>query len=137
MDIERLIADLQRDEGVRLKPYRDTVGKMTIGVGRNLDDRGITEVEAGVLLATDIGIVADDLDRNIPWWRDLPEPARRGLANMAFNLGWPRLAQFHNMLDALQNQDFPAAAKAALASKWAIQVGSRARRIAKLYEDSQ
>ena len=31
------------NEGLRSKPYVDTVGKVTIGVGRNLTDRGLSE----------------------------------------------------------------------------------------------
>ncbi len=42
----RLRQMLIRHEGLRRKPYRDTVGKLTIGAGRNLDDVGITREEA-------------------------------------------------------------------------------------------
>ncbi len=137
MDTTQLKQDLVRDEDLRLKPYRCTAGKLTIGVGRNLDDRGITREEAGTLLDTDVAVVLADLDRNAPWWRSLPEPAARGLANMAFNLGWPRLAGFRMMLAALQEHDWPAAAAAARDSRWARQVGARSERIATLFETAQ
>ncbi len=147
MNIELLIADLQRDEGVRRYPYDDAtgkpikagdtvVGKITIGVGRNLSDRGLTEEEIGRLLAEDIGVVCEELDVNVPWWRDLPEPAQRALANMCFNVGWPRLSKFQRMLAALQARDFPTAAWEALSSRWAEQVGARALRIAHLFEEA-
>lgn len=146
-NIALLISDLQRDEGVRRYPYDDATGKpiaagnilhgkLTIGVGRNLTDRGLTEEEIGRLLAADIGFVEEDLDVNISWWRDLPEPAQRGLVNMAFNLGWPRLSKFQRMLAALEARDFPAAALEALNSRWAEQVGTRALRVAHLFEES-
>ena len=122
--------DLIRDEGLKLKPYKDGVGKLTIGVGRNLDDRGITEVEAYAMCDHDIEIVATELDRNASWWRDLPEPAQRGLMNMCFNMGWPRLSRFQRMLSALKLQSFKIAATEALDSTWAKQVGARAERIA-------
>jgi len=137
MDMTQIIDDLTLDEGLRLKPYRDTVGKLTIGVGRNLDDVGITENEARYLLENDIGVAMAELDREAPWWRDLPEPAQRALVNMCFNLGWPRLSKFRNMLGALRNGVYGAAANEALDSRWAAQVGDRARRIADLYRSCE
>lgn len=134
--IRLVSADLKRDEGLRLKPYRDSVGKLTIGYGRNLDDMGITEDEAEALLDRDIERAAADLDRALPWWSALPEPRRRGLLNMAFNLGMPRLRGFKKMLAALQAGDGRRAAKEALDSKWARQVGARAERIAALYRQA-
>lgn len=135
MNVELTRADLERDEGLRLKPYRDSIGKLTIGVGRNLDDKGISKEEAREMLETDIWDAVKDLDRNIPWWKDTPEPQQRGLINMCFNLGWPRLSKFTKMLDALKAGDGEKAAVEALDSNWAKQVGARAERIAKLFGD--
>lgn len=133
MDISKLKSDLERDEGLVLKPYKDTVGKLTIGIGRNLDDVGISESEARHLLGNDIEWVLEELDANMPWWRTMPEPAQRALANMAFNLGMPTLKLFRNMLAALQAGDYEKAAVEALDSRWARQVKGRADRIAALY----
>lgn len=136
MDIAKLKSDLERDEGLRLKPYKDTVGKLTIGIGRNLDDVGISESEARHLLGNDIEWVTEELDANMPWWRTMPEPAQRALANMAFNLGMPTLKLFLNMLAALQAGDYEKAAVEALDSRWARQVKCRADRIAALYRSA-
>lgn len=130
MDIEALKTELKRDEGVELKPYTDTVGKLTIGVGRNLDDVGITISEADFLLGDDIERVTAELNRTVPWWSELPEGPSRALANMCFNMGWPRLSGFKKMLAALERGDYETAAKEALDSQWAGQVGNRAQRIA-------
>jgi len=130
MDMNELKAELVRDEGLRLKPYEDTAGKLTIGVGRNLDDVGLTEEEAGYLLENDVGRSMVDLDRNAPWWRSMSDARQRALVNMCFNLGWPRLSQFKNMLAALEAGDFVRAAAEALDSRWARQVGRRSARIA-------
>jgi lysozyme len=59
-----LIEQLRRDEGVRLHPYTDTVGKLTIGVGRNLADMGISDAEATVLLQNDIDRTTVELNKN-------------------------------------------------------------------------
>jgi lysozyme len=131
-DPAALRADLIRDEGMRLKPYRCTAGKLTIGVGRNLDDRGISREEAETLLDHDIAAIAADFDRALPWWRGLSEARQRALVNMGFNLGLTRLMGFKQMLAALERGDTATAAAQALDSTWATQVGARAQRIAAL-----
>lgn len=132
MNHETLHADLIRDEGIRLKPYTDSVGKLTIGIGRNLDDRGISLLEAKQLLENDIAAVVEELDNRLGWWKGLSEPRQRALANMAFNMGVPRLLGFEKMLRALEAGDGEKAALEALDSRWARQVGDRAQRIAEL-----
>jgi len=132
--IDILVTDLLRDEDMKLKPYLCPAGKLTVGVGRNLEDVGITEAEATLLLANDIKRTRAELDRALPWWRDLPYPWQRGLTNMAFNLGLTRLLDFKLMLAALKTGDGETAAREALDSTWAReQVGIRAKRIAALY----
>lgn len=133
LNVVKLRDDLARDEGLRLRPYKCTAGYLTIGYGRNLEGNGITREEADAMLDHDIAVICKDLDKNIPWWRQMPEPAQRGLINMAFNLGWPRLNQFKNMLSALQTGNYYEAAQHALDSKWSFQVGDRATRIGELF----
>ncbi len=64
-----LTARLIRYEGLRLKPYRDTAGHLTIGVGRNLDGAGVDRAEAMLLLKNDIAAARADMDVRWPWWR--------------------------------------------------------------------
>ena len=132
-----IVEDLIRDEGLRLKPYRDTVGKITIGIGRNLDDVGISEEEARVMLSADIIKAESALRRNLSWFLEAPEPVQRGLTNMCFNIGFTGLSQFGRMLSALAKKDYDLAASEALKSKWATQVGARAVRIAELFESAK
>ena len=134
-DAEKLRADLTRDEGMRLKPYRCTEGKLTIGVGRNLDAVGISAEEAYLLLDHDIAAIVAGLDRALPWWRSLSEARQRALLNMGFNLGLSRLLGFRQMLAAFQQGDYQTAAAQALDSAWAQQVGERAQRIAALIRE--
>ncbi|HEF4777120.1 TPA: glycoside hydrolase family protein [Burkholderia multivorans] len=128
-DRKQLIVELSRDEGRRLKPYVDTVGKTTIGVGRNLTDVGITDAECDLLLSNDIDRTVAWLDRNLSWWRQLDAVRQRVVVNMAFNMGGSLLT-FTNTLAAMKRGDYAAAADGMLASKWASQVGDRAKRLA-------
>lgn len=130
--LEILKKDLIRDEGMRLKPYRCTAGKLTIGVGRNLDDVGISEKEALDMLQTDIVRVYDALTKSLAFFPNLSQNQQRALVNMGFNLGVSKLLKFKKMLAELSRGNGEAAAKEALDSKWAGQVGDRATRVAEL-----
>lgn len=132
--ISLLYSHLKRDEGLRTKPYRDSVDKLTIGYGRNLDDVGITEEEASILLKNDIDKTIEYVNLNIPQVSEKPWRVQLGLYNMAFNLGIAGLLKFTKMLDAIDKDDFERAADEALDSKWAAQVGIRAARIADLFK---
>lgn len=126
---------LERDEGNRLKPYTDTIGKLTIGVGRNLTDKGITESEAQQMLADDVAEVQASLAANgFPLSDD---PRYWVLVNMAFNMGVHGLLQFHNTLSLYRTGDFAGCAVAMLDSQWAKQVGDRAERLAKQMETGE
>ncbi|KVH52921.1 lysozyme [Burkholderia sp. MSMB1072] len=128
-DRSALMAELTRDEGRRLKPYVDTVGKTTIGVGRNLTDVGISDSECDAMLSNDIDRTVAWLDRNLTWWRQLDAVRQRVVINMAFNM-LGGLLTFTNTLAAMKRGDYAAAADGMLASKWAAQVGARATRLA-------
>lgn len=130
--MSKLEEQLLADEGLRLKPYRCTAGKLTIGVGRNLDDVGITKAEALFMLRNDMDRVTTDVRTNLPWYSSL-SPARRDvLVNMAFNLGIVGLLKFKNTLKHMQAGEYDLAAAGMLESKWASQVGTRARRLAEM-----
>lgn len=126
----RLLAQLRADEGLRLKSYRDTMGKLTIGYGRNLDDRGISEREAEMLLRADLHAAISDLRLRLPWVDELGPARHAVLIMMTFNCGVAGLLKFERMMAALDRRDYAAAATEMLASRWAIQVGDRARRLA-------
>lgn len=134
---DKLKADLTRDEGIRLKPYTCPAGKLTIGVGRNLDDVGITSVEADAMLNGDIDRVCRELDKNVAWWRSRPEHVQRGLANMAFQMGMAGLLGFKRMLAALQAGDYETAQKEAGDSAWYKQTPARAERVISLFTEKE
>jgi lysozyme len=133
--LDHLRQQLHRDEGLRLMPYTDTVGKLTIGVGRNLTDRGISDDEAQYLLDNDIAICIGELRSAYPWFDRLDEARQGVLVNMCFNLGMPKLAKFGTTLGLVRTGKYPQAAVAMLQSKWAQQVGNRAVRLAEQMRD--
>lgn len=135
MDRQKLINQLVIDEGKRNKPYVDTVGKTTIGVGRNLTDRGIADDEVVFLLGNDIDLITRELDARLPWWRGMCDARQNVLANMAFNMGMSSLLTFKNTLACMQTAKYAEAADGMLASKWAKQVGARADRLAKIMRE--
>ena len=122
---QQLCDQLIRHEGLKLHPYLCPAGKLTIGVGRNLSDNGISEAEARVLLANDIAVSEAELCQ-YPFWRDLSAARKMALIDMHFNLGLGRFKKFKRMLAAIQAGDYELAAREMLDSKWARQVGKRA-----------
>lgn len=123
---------LIKHEDIRLKPYKDTKGILTIGVGRNLE-RGISIEEALYLLDNDLEWVIRAL-KGYDWWEDLNGARKVALMDMMFNLGAKRFAAFRNMIKELRYGDYVAASKEMLDSKWAREVGNRAREDAKIME---
>lgn len=126
-----LRSQLIRDEGVRLTPYRDTEGLLTIGIGRNLDQVGISKAEADYLLDNDVARAKIALNQAFPFTANLDEARRAVFINMTFNMGIHRLKGFVNTMAAAERQDWPAVAAGIRASKYAQQVGARAERLAK------
>lgn len=126
-----LDADLVRDEGLKLKPYRCTAGKLTIGVGRNLDDVGISRDEAMVLLWNDIARVKADASHAFPWFARLDEVRQEVVLNMIFNLGINRFSQFYQTIKCIESADYAGASERMLQSLWSRQVGQRAIRLAR------
>ena len=126
---DKLTEMLVEHEGLRLKPYRCTAGKLTIGVGRNLDDRGITPDEALYLLRNDIEISRKELSASFPWFDGLDSVRQSVLIDMCVNLGLARLKGFRNTLALIGVGKYEAAAVEMLDSKWTQQVGNRARRL--------
>lgn len=105
------------------------MGKITIGVGRNLDDVGLSQTEIDLLLQNDINAAIAELEATFPWTSDLDDARRGAMLNMTFNMGIHGLAGFRDFLTKMQAGDWSASAGAMLDSKWAQQVGPRAQRL--------
>lgn len=133
MDVYQLI---KRHEGLRLKPYTDTEGHLTIGYGRALNIAGISAAEAEAMLQHDVADVVARLKR-FSWYRMLGEVRAAVLIDMAFNLGWLKLLGFEHFLGAVERGDFATAAAEMLDSAWARQVGNRAVELAQMMKTGQ
>ena len=132
MDLAKLERQLSIDEGRRAIVYLDTVGKLTGGIGRNLTDRPFFDDEIALMFKNDIALVESELDKRLPWWRELTDARQNVLANMCVNLGITRLLGFGKTLAYMRAGEYDAAAREMLDSKWAKQVGARAVRLAML-----
>jgi lysozyme len=120
-----------RHEGLSLKPYADSIGKLTIGVGRNLDDVGLSKTEAFFLLDNDIENLTNKLE-SIPIFNTLNTSQQIALTDMAFNLGFHGILRFKKMWAALEENNYYLAAREMLNSKWAEQVPLRAKELSNL-----
>lgn len=137
MKLQRLTKQLRFHEGVKNKVYKDHLGIETIGVGRNLVDRGLSDHEVNVLLANDINICTDELDKKLPWWRDLDDVRQRCIIDLVFNLGMPRFSKFVKTINHIKNNRFEEASVELLDSNYARQVGARAERLANMIKTGQ
>ena len=127
-----LIERIKRHEGLRLKPYRCTSGKLTIGYGRNLEDNGISVAEADSLLNEDIKRCEAECQKALPWFTRLNSTRQGVVVELDFNLGLTRLLGFKKMLAACEQGNYEQAAREMLDSLWARQVGQRAVTLAEL-----
>lgn len=136
------LAELRTDEGTGpirdgvCLPYQDTVGKWTIGYGHNLSDNGLKVKFAQMLLEDDATDHLVELMKRFPVVQKLSDRQQAALANAAFNLGVPGLAEFHNMWAAIGASDYVTAAKELLNSKAATQASIRYARLAQDLEDA-
>lgn len=136
MNEEKLQESIRVHEGLSLKPYKCSEGKLTIGFGTCLDD-GITIQEAYMLLNYRIGVCQKELDRYYPDWVSHDDARQNVLIEMVYNLGMPKLSGFTKMWRAVLAQDYKTAAAEMLDSDWSKQVGERSNTLAKIMETGQ
>jgi len=135
--MSKLIETLRRHEGVKNTLYKCTSNKWTIGVGRNLEDVGLSEEEIDMLLLNDIKRTKELMDEYIPWHNDLDEVRQEALINFVFNVGIGTTMKFKNAMAALEAHDYDTAAIEMLDSNWAKQVGSRAEEVTQMIKTGE
>lgn len=126
----KLAEMLRRHEGCVLRPYQDTTGNTTIGMGRNLTAKGISQDEADLMLRNDI-LAARAEAAKYPFFASLNEPRQDVIISMVFNMG-SKINLFRGTLACLSNADYQGAAREMLDSRWANQVGNRAKELANI-----
>ena len=129
MLINKLKNHLLLDEGYRQFPYKCSAGKLTIGIGRNIQDVGISKEESEYLLENDIMKSIVDLREIFENFDSLPEDVKYVLANMRFQLGYGTFRKFKNFIKAIKTESFDEAAIEMKDSLWSKQVSNRANRL--------
>ena len=156
-NMTELLDQLVLHEGLELLPYKDSLGIDTIGIGRNLEHRGLSEAElahigkdisdicewgitkeqAYYLAENDIKIVEEEVCKAHPCVVELDEIRQRVIIDMAFNMGVPRLNKFKKMWKAIEEENFEESKIQMLDSRWANQVGNRAVRLSNAMETGE
>lgn len=141
MNIEKLRADLELDEGVKHEIYLDHLGLPTFGIGHLVTDSDpehgedvgtpVSDDRVAEAFEQDIQITIEDCHKLYPDFSELPEEAQLVIANMCFNLGYPRLSKFKGMKRGVDNRDWDTAADEMVDSAWYRQVTNRAQRLVK------
>ena len=135
INMERLKNQLVIDEGLELKPYRCSADKLTIGVGRNIQEVGISKEEAMVLLENDIARVTGQCMAEFNWFSDLSEVRKEAVINLVFNMGITTFKKFKKTIGYIEQGLFELAGTELLDSNYARQVGDRSLRVANMLAD--
>ena len=133
--MQTLEAFITKLEGSTRLPYKCTEGKITIGVGRNLEDNGLYPDEIRLLLSNDLKEAKAGAQRVCPVFDQLNEPRQWALISMVFQMGRSGVSKFKNMLAAIEDQDFDRAADEMLDSRWARQTPRRAKLQSKMIRE--
>ena len=137
MDIQKLKAQLESEEGRRSKIYTDTRGNPTIGVGRCLATNPLSDDEIDYLLANDIKKAEAGLRANTPWALTLDDVRLRVMYDLCFNMGINKLMTFARFLFFMKGGDFENAAKELQDSLWYRQVGLRGPKLVKMVQTGE
>lgn len=139
MNIDMLREQLEIDEGIKHEIYLDHLGYPTFGIGHLVTESdpehgqevGTSVSEDRVIEAfeSDLESVLSDCNRLYPDFESLPEEAQQIIANMMFNLGYPRLSKFRNMKACVDQKDWMGAGDEMMDSRWYNQVPNRAGRL--------
>lgn len=127
-----LVGMLIRHEGMRLRAYQCTAGKITVGVGRNLEDVGLTEEEALILLRNDIHRARREVSQAFDWFYRLNDVRQEVILSMVINLGITKFRGFTKLHGALSARNWEKAACEMQSSLWAAQVKGRAVELAQM-----
>jgi len=139
MDLDVLRKQIEADEGCKYEIYLDHLGLPTFGIGHLVTESDeeynrpvgtfITTDRVAECFNKDVGTVLEDCERLYPDFDSLPEEVQLIIANMMFNMGYPRLSKFKGMKAGVDARDWQQAADEMVDSKWYHQVNNRAERL--------
>lgn len=133
---EKWLCLTRRYEGLNLHLYTCPTGHLTIGYGHNLEN-GISPQTAAFILQEDMQNAQKAVEKEWAWWKELNEVRQFVLTDMCFNMGLAKLRTFKKFLSAARRGDYTAAASEMLNSRWAVQVGYRARELAEMMQTGE
>lgn len=139
VQIQNLIDNIKKHEGLSLEVYNCTEGCPTIGYGHKLLKheiklfRKISLDTAERLLQEDIGLAIQGAMGQFPnkTWREMPNECRLLMCEMAYQMGARGLGKFSNMIRAIKERRYDVAAREMRNSLWAVQTPKRAEEMAK------
>lgn len=137
LDMEKLRARIIEEEGFERFPYRCTANKLSIGVGHNIEDRGLSDAAINFILDEDIDICLSQLEGNLSYWQTLPDCVQEALVDLCFNMGINRLMQFRMTLLYIKEGDWTRAADELMDSRYASQLPNRAKHNADLIRSAK
>ena len=145
MNKDQLREELAADEGCKYEIYLDHLGLPTFGIGHLVKDvdpehgqpvgTPVSEERVRQAFDLDILVTIEDCHRLYDDFDDLPEEAQLVIANMCFNLGYPRLSKFKGMKAGCDARDWHRMADEMVDSRWHDQVPNRAKRLVKRIRD--
>lgn len=135
MNTQKLKEQIIDHEGIRLKLYRCSAGKLTIGIGRNIEKKGINTDEAFHMLTNDIQECLVDIITIFSDFSEFPEKIQLVLMDMRFNLGASGFRGFRKMIAAAKSQDWEGMKREMIHSNWYGQVGRRSRNLVKMVDE--
>ncbi len=133
MNIDLLKKEVLLSEGLKLKPYKDTKGKLTIGIGRNLTDKGLSTEECLYLFQNDIKDAIKEA-QSFDWFASLNDVRQNVIVEMVFNMGKGGVSKFGEFIKAIKQEDWQKAKAEMLDSEWAREVKGRAIGLAYMFE---
>ena len=134
MDFEKMRKHIESNEGRHNKPYKCSEGKLTIGVGHNIEDRGLSDKVIDLLFIEDIQEAYLTAHSLFYRFVSMPQNAQTVFMDMAFQLGKSRLRKFKNMIACANERDWKGVVLEMVDSRWYHQTPNRAKRNIKLIE---
>lgn len=145
MSEEEIKAMIIKHEGKINRPYKDSLGLWTVGVGHLIGDgkslppemnREFSDEEVMAMFEKDYAHHRSAA-MNIPGFDKLNGKGQGALTDLTFNMGPSWISKWPKLKKQLEEGDTESAAKNLEQSKWYGQVGNRAPTIVSLLKDSK